>query len=197
MDSTDFFNINSITDKIPEDKYKVYLNNYSETIENLPDHITHLKLYNKPIDNFNQEIKSLPKNLTHLIIIHNYCQKIPYKLLDNLEEIILIGYDNNNDNNNDNLYKHIGELFNYCYNKNIKLTSIINNNEEVLNEKITNDKFINKDNSINRLNLFLIIGYEIIKYQNKLFFKRGNKLYRFINDINVFALYINNNIIEI
>ncbi|ULY68547.1 FNIP repeat protein [Chlorella virus XW01] len=202
MDTDNFFYINSTTDKIPDNIQKVYLNDSEESIKDLPNHITHLKLKHcKEIINlpnnlkclefdkhstYNEPLTNLPEDLTHLFIPHSYNHQLiyneniekptiynEYKLPEKLEEITLVGH--NNEDGFFKKYKYVEDLLTYCNNKNIKLISKITNNnifgrlhEEVLNEKITNREYLNDDGTIKK--------NKLKEYQNKnLYMKVLNK----------------------
>ena len=98
MDSIDFFYINSINDKIPENKHNVCLKNnvylhnnikIIESIKDLPNHITHLKLCN------HKKIINLPNNLKCLEFDVHSPYNEPLTNLPNKLETLILGKDFN------------------------------------------------------------------------------------------------------
>jgi hypothetical protein len=156
------------------------------------------------ITNNDKHIKSIPKYITHLEISYDYKYKLPYSKLSNIKEIKLTAHINNLGMyyyNKFEGYKYIEELFNYCYKNNIRLVSFINNIEEILNEYISNNIYLNDNGTVNRELLIKntkIHNSEIIQTDKLLFFYKY-KLYENIDDVykdKYIGLYINNKVIK-
>jgi hypothetical protein len=156
------------------------------------------------VNNPNEEIINISKYITHLEISYDYKYKLLYSKLSNIKEIKLIAHINNLGMYNNNIfegYKYIEELFNYCYENNIRLVSFINNIEEILNEYISNNLYFNDNGTINRELLIKntkIHNSEIIQIDETLFLY-NYKLYKNIDDVykdKYIGLYINNKVIK-
>jgi hypothetical protein len=156
------------------------------------------------INNSNEKIINIPKYITHLEISYDYKYKLPYSILSNIKEIKLTAHINNLGMYNNNIfegYKYIEELFNYCYENNIRLVSFINNIDEILNEYISNDIYLNDNGTVNRelLTKKTKIHHSEIKQTDDQLFSYKYKLYENIDDVykdKYIGLYINNKVIK-